>query len=51
MIVSIRCERLIKAGDPERAALLNRTVGIASAVGNALLVLFFGWRALTAVPT
>ena len=51
MIVSIRCERLIKAGQSERAALLNRTVGIGSAVGNAVLVAFFSWRALTAFPT
>ena len=51
MVVSIRCERLIKAGHLERAALLNRTVGIASALGNAVLVAFFSWRALTAMPT
>ncbi len=51
MIVSIRCERLIRAGEPARAARLNRTVGIGSAVGYGVLMAFFFWRALTALPT
>jgi len=49
--VSIRCARLIEAGERARAARLNRTIGIGSAVGYGALMAFFFWRALTAIPT
>jgi hypothetical protein len=49
-IVSIRCERLINSGEAERAARLNRNVGIGSAVGYGVLMALFLWRALTALP-
>jgi len=51
IIVSIRCERLVKAGQPARAARLNRAVGIGSAVSYGVLMAFVFWRALTALPT
>jgi hypothetical protein len=51
LIVSIRCEWLNRAERPVRAARLNRTVGISAAVGYGLLMGFFFWRALTALPT
>ena len=49
--VSIRCARLIESGQRNRAAQLNRTAGIGSAVGYGLLMAFVFWRALTALPT
>jgi hypothetical protein len=51
IIVSIRCDRLIKAGEAARAARLNRNVGIGAAVSYGLLMAFFFLRALTALPT
>ena len=51
MIVSIRSERLTRVGEPARAARLNRNVGIGSAVAYGVLMAFFFWRALTALPT
>ena len=51
IIVSICCERLNRANEPVHAATLNRNVGIGTAVGYGLLMGFFFWRALTALPT
>ena len=51
IMTSIRGEWLTRAGQTARAARLNRTVGIGSAVSYGLLMAFFFWRALTALPT
>jgi hypothetical protein len=51
IVVSIFCERLITAGKAARAARLNDTIGIGSAVGYGVLMPYFFWRALTALPT
>jgi hypothetical protein len=48
--VSIRCEWLNRGGQPARAARLNRNVGMGAAVSYGLLMAFFFWRALTAIP-
>ena len=48
--VSIRGEWLNRGGQPARAARLNRNVGIGAAVSYGLLMGFFFWRALTALP-
>ena len=51
MITSIICERLIEAGQTERAVRLNRRVGTSAAIGYLVVVTFFLWRALTGGPT
>jgi len=51
IIVSIRGEWLVRAGQTAHAERLNREVGIGSAVGYGLLMAFFFWRAMTALPT
>ena len=48
MLTSVRCERIVEAGDRARAERLNRNVGIASAVVYAILMSFVFWRALSA---
>ena len=45
IVVSIRCDRLIRDDEPARAARLNRNVGIGSAVAYGLLMAFYFWRA------
>jgi len=51
IIVSIRGEWLVRAGQTAHAERLNREVGVGSAVGYGLLMAFFFWRAMTALPT
>jgi hypothetical protein len=51
IVVSIRCDRLIRGDEPARAARLNRNVGIGSAVAYGLLMAIYFWRAYTALPT
>jgi hypothetical protein len=51
MITSIICERMIEAGQLQRAVRLNRNVGAAAAVGSVAIIAFFLWRAVAGAPT
>lgn len=51
MLTSVRCERIVEAGDRARAKRLNRNVGIASALVYAILMSAVFWSALSAAPT
>jgi len=47
MLTSVRCERMVEAGDRRRAERLNRNVGIGSAIVYATLMSFAFWSALS----
>ena len=46
MLSSIACERMIEAGDRERAMRTNRNVGVAAAIGCILVTVYVVWAAL-----
>ncbi|MEO8741089.1 MAG: hypothetical protein ABI537_15475 [Casimicrobiaceae bacterium] len=45
LLTSIACERMIEAGNPERAFRTNRVIGMASACGCLLVTLYVVWIA------
>jgi hypothetical protein len=51
MLASIRCERIVEAGDRARAERLNRNVGIASAGAYVIAMSVVFGRALASAPT
>jgi hypothetical protein len=51
MITSIVCERMIEAGQLQRAVRLNRNVGAAATIGYVAVIAFFLWRAVAGAPT
>ncbi len=51
MITSIICERMMEAGQLQRAVRLNRNVGATAAVGHVAIIAFFLWRAVARAPT